>query len=96
MSKEDEPKKVICPRPNCKGVVAHIYGDNMVSVKRSNNIIQNLGRDYNMVLTCPFKDCPTRTSIICSDGKIKEDNLKFLDEEEPNLDIKDHNNESGE
>src|SRR5690606_4868841 len=86
MANEDKPLKVMCPRPNCEGIVAHIYGEKMVSIKRSKNIIQNLGEDWNMIVTCPFKDCPTRTSIICEGGKIKLDNLKILKEED-NLDI---------
>src|SRR5687767_370227 len=81
MSNENKPLKVMCRRSGCLGTVAHIYGDNMVSVKRSKNIIQNLGRDYNMLLSCPFKDCMTTASIICENGKIKLENLNIAKEE---------------
>lgn len=80
----NKPKKVICPREGCQGIVAYIYGDRLSSVKRTKQLHEIVGKDYVLVTTCPFKDCLTRTTIVCQDGKIRLDNLQFKEEEEEN------------
>jgi hypothetical protein len=78
----DKPKKVMCPREGCQGIIAYIYGERLTSVKRSKQLTETVGRDYVLISTCPFKECHTRTSIVCQDGKIRLDNLKIMKEEE--------------
>jgi hypothetical protein len=85
----EKPLRVMCPRPGCNGIVAHIISEEMMNIKRSKNVIQTYGSDWGQILTCPIKDCTIRTSIICEGGKIKLDRLKIADDTLPVTEPKD-------
>jgi len=80
-------KRILCPREGCEGIIAHITGTRMVSIKRSNQRFQIIGSDYSLIATCPYSTCPAEVSIICKNGIIDETLLK-IEKQDLNLDNK--------
>lgn len=70
-----QPRKVLCNRSGCQGIIAHIHGKNMVELKRGKTLIDVVGKDYTLVASCPYKDCSNRQPIIVKEGEISEQNL---------------------
>jgi hypothetical protein len=91
---------VYCPNTDkhpkgSKGVIARIYGEMMVSVKRSKHRIQIVGKEYTVLATCPyFFTCGTIVPIPVKDGKVVTDNLQIEEMPEDIILVDDKNDKA--
>jgi hypothetical protein len=83
-------KSVACSNPKCGKRFADVIGDGkempvVIDLVRRGQQIMVTGPTYTVSATCRF--CKQRTSLIVTDGKLDESDLKFRDAKEEDEEV---------
>jgi hypothetical protein len=70
-------KKIVCSKCK-KAIIAYATGKNLVEIKRKDQKFVIIGKDFNILSSCPYDECEGKTAISVENSKLQENNLIIL------------------